>query len=137
MSSTGNIFEFATRNKLRFASSRGELSVENLWEVPLRAKDDFNLNSIAQTVNRGLKASAEESFVETTRSPEQDRREISLEIVKYIIEVKKTEEEALCKRLNAKREKEKLLTILAEKQDGALSALSVDELQKRIAQLSE
>jgi hypothetical protein len=62
-----NIFEYASRNKIRFASPRGELSVEQLWDIPLRSKDDFNLNTIAQTANKAVKNATEESFVETTR----------------------------------------------------------------------
>ena len=38
---TMNIFEYATRAKLRFASSRGDLTVEQLWDVPLRSTDGF------------------------------------------------------------------------------------------------
>jgi len=39
------------------------------------------------------------------------------------------------RRAEAKKEKEKLLEILAEKQEGKLSALSEKELQRRIAAL--
>ena len=35
---SNNIFEYATRSKLRFQSSHGVLTVEQLWEVPLRSK---------------------------------------------------------------------------------------------------
>lgn len=38
-----NMFEFATRSKLRFTSARGELTAEQLWDVPLRSRDDFSL----------------------------------------------------------------------------------------------
>jgi hypothetical protein len=132
------IFEFATRNKLRFASTRGELTVEQLWDVPLRSsRDEFNLNVVAKATNKALKDLSEESFVETTRTPEHTRRETALEVVKYIIDAKLAEEAAAKKRAENKVEKEKLLQILAEKQDGKLSALSEKELQRRIAALSE
>lgn len=132
-----NIFEFATRNKLRFASSRGELSLEQLWDVPLRSKDGFDLNAVAKTVNKALKEATEESFVETSRTALHVKLETSLEIVKRVIEVKVSEEEAAKKRAENKADKEKLLAILAEKQDGKLSALSENELKKRIAALGD
>lgn len=133
---TVNIFEFATKNKLRFASSRGLLTVELLWDVPLRSGDDFNLNAVAKVANKAWKDLDDESFVETAKTPEHARRETALEVVKYIIEAKLAEEAAAKKRAENKIERAKLLQILAEKQDGKLSALSENELKKRIAALS-
>ncbi|OPZ35841.1 MAG: hypothetical protein BWY99_02144 [Synergistetes bacterium ADurb.BinA166] len=52
-----------------------------------------------------------------------------------MIETKLGDEATAKKRADNKIEKEKLLTILAEKQDGKLSALSESELRKRIAAL--
>ena len=132
-----NIFEYATRNKLRFASIRGELTVEQLWDVPLRSRDEFNLNSIAKTTNKALKDVSEENFVETTKTAAHSRLEAMLEVVKYVIDVKLAEEETAKKRAENKLEKEKLLKILAEKQDGKLSELSERELKKRIADLDK
>lgn len=136
---TTNIFEYATRNKLRFASIRGELSVEQLWDVPLRSKngDSFDLNNIAQRANAALKEIDAENFVETRRTPAHAVCEQRLETVKYVIGVKLAEEETAKNRAAKKQEKEKLLAILAEKQDGKLSELSEKELQKRIAALED
>jgi hypothetical protein len=134
---TQNIFEYATRNVLRFASIRGELSVEQLWDVPLRSRDDFNLNTIAKATNKALKEISEESFVETTKTAAHTRCEAAMETVKYVIDVKLAEETAAKTRAEKKQEKEKLLGILAEKQAGKLSELSEKELQKRIAALED
>ena len=132
-----NIFEYATRTKLRFASIKGELTIEQLWDVPLRSRDDFNLNAIAKAANKALKEVSEESFVETTKTATHTRCEAAMEAVKYIIDVKLAEEEAAKTRAEKKQEKEKLLGILAEKQAGKLSELSEKELQKRIAALED
>ncbi len=131
-----NVFEYATRTKLRFASTRGELTVEQLWDTPLRSRDDFNLNAVAKSASRALKEVSEESFVETSKTAEHSRREVALEVVKYVIETKLAEEQAAETRAERKKEKEKLLQILAEKQDGKLSELSERDLKKRIAELS-
>lgn len=135
-----NIFEFATRNELRFTSNRGELSVEQLWAVPLRGRssiDHFNLNAIAKEASKALKDISEENFVESTVTAEHMCRSVALEVVKYIIETKLAEETAALTRAAKKQEKAKLLAILAEKQDGKLSEMSVEELQKRIVALDE
>jgi hypothetical protein len=127
-----NKFEFATRNKLRFDSTRGLLSVEQLWDLPLRSKDGFDLDGVAKQVNKKLKDLTEESFVQIERSPAQDSAEIALELVKYIISVKLAEEDEAKVRAANREKKQQLLRILAEKQEGALSELSVRELQKQI-----
>ena len=132
-----SIFEYAVRNKVRFQSTRGELTVEQLWDVPLRSRDDFNLNAVAKAANKAWKDISEESFVETVKTAEHVRRETALEIVKHVIDAKLAEEESAKKRADNKIEKEKLLAILAEKQTGKLSELSEKELQRRIAALGE
>jgi hypothetical protein len=132
---TTEIFEYATRSKLRFQSPRGELSVEQIWDVPLRSRDEFNLNVVAKAANKALKEITEESFVETTKTAEHVRRECALNLVKYVIDVRLAEETAERTRAENKIKKEKLLAILAEKQAGKLSELSEKELQRQIAAL--
>lgn len=129
------MFEYATKNKLRFPSAKGELSVEALWDVPLRSRDDFNLDSVAKATNKALKAVSEESFVGTAKTAAHAKLEVSMEVIKYVIADKLDEEESAKKRAANRLEKEKLLGILAEKQDGKLSELTEKELQKRIAAL--
>ena len=132
---TTNIFEYAARNKLRFASSRGELTTENLWDVPLRSTDGFNLNAVAKATNEAVKAANEENFVETSRSPVHARVETAFEVVKHVIEVKLADEAAAKKRTENRIKREKLLTVLVEKQDGKLSEMSERELKRQIAEL--
>lgn len=136
MSQIENLFEYATRNKLRFASTRGDLTAEMLWDVPLRGNENFNLNTIAKAANKAWKDISEENFVETAKTAAHTRLEMTLEVVKYVIETKKTEETAAETRAANKIERESLLKILAEKQAGKLSDLSEKELQKRIAALA-
>ena len=131
-----NLFEYVTRNKITFTSTKGPLNIEQLWDVPLRSKDDFNLDTVAKAANAAFKKVSEESFVETTKTREHTRFEIAFETVKYVIATKVAEEAAAEKRAANAQEKKKLLEILAEKQDDKLSALSEKELQRRIAELA-
>lgn len=132
-----DLFIYATRHKLRFASTRGELSVESLWDVPLRSNDGFNLDAIARAANKVFKDATEESFVSTARTPAHTRLEMTLEVVKRVIEVRLADEATAKKRAENRVEREKLLKILAEKQEGKLSDLSEKELQRRISALDE
>ena len=56
-----NIFEEATRSKLRFDSLAGKLSVEQIWDLPLKEKKGVvdNLDRIAIATNKQLQESSE------------------------------------------------------------------------------
>jgi hypothetical protein len=132
-----NIFEQATRRKLRFASMRGEVTTELLWDIPLTSKTGFDLDSIAKGVNKELKATAEESFVATEHNPAKVELEIKLDVLKHIIAVKLAEAEDRKKASERAAEKQRLLDILHEKKDEALKDLSVEELQQRLDALNK
>lgn len=130
-----NIFEQASKKKLRFPSIKGELTVEQLWDLPLVSKVGFDLDCIAKSINSQLKSVADESFVVTSDNPAKGLLELQLEIAKHIIAVKIEVAETARNKAAKSAEREKLLGILAEKQDEALKALTPDELAKRIAEL--
>jgi len=131
-----NMFEQASKEKLRLPSPKGQLTVEQLWDLPLQSKTGFDLDQVARTVNSYLKGAAEESFVNTKTSPEKAQNELALNIVKHIIAAKQEANEATRTSAAKAAEKAKLLEILADKQDESLKGLSVEEIQKRISDLS-
>lgn len=130
-----NIFELAARHKLRFTSSRGLLLTEQLWDLPLVSNDDFNLDAVARQASKDLKELSEESFVTPKASLPRQLAEVRLAIVKHVIKCRIAEREALRTSAVRRAEREKILRILAEKQDGRLASLSEEELQKQLAAL--
>lgn len=130
-----NLFKYAAISKLRFPSVRGDLTVEQLWDLPLESKTGFDLDSVAKAVNKDLKSQAEESFVATTSNPAKGQLEAKLEIVKEVIADKIAASEA--RRLASARsaERQKLLDILHSKKVDELQGMSVEELEKRISEL--
>jgi hypothetical protein len=129
------MFEKAARTKLRFPSTRGELSAEQLWDLPLTSRSGFDLDTIAREINQNLKASTEDSFVTVRVNPMKDRFELSLDILKHIIQVK-LDEIAEAAKISARRaEKSRLVEILDQKKDQALLNLTPEEIQQRIAAL--
>ena len=131
-----NIFEQATRRAIRFESVKGDLSVEQLWDLPLQSRNQFDLDTVAKTVNRQLNAVTEESFVSVRENPAKETLSLKLEIVKHIISVKLQEAEEARNRANKASEKEKLLRLLDEKQNEALRALTPEEIQERLKALA-
>jgi hypothetical protein len=130
-----NLFEVATRKKFRFPSSKGDLNIEQLWELDLKSRNGFDLDSVAKAVNKELKGETEESFVNVTPNPKQKPLEQKLELVKYIIGVKMEEEKKAKDRAARKEKREKILAAIANKQDAQLQGASLEDLQKELAAL--
>lgn len=127
---TTNIFEYASRNKLRFPF-KGMISAEDLWDLSL-----VNLDGIFKTLNKQAKLAEEESLL-TTGSGENEELEVQIAIVKHIVSVKKAEKIAREKAAEKKAKREEIMSILASKQNEALQNSSVEELQKMLEDLSE
>lgn len=128
------MFEKASQMKLRFETKKGDLTTEELWDLPLTSKTGVSLDDIAKGINRSLRESSEESFVETP-SKANSLLVLKLDIVKHII-AKRLEAAEEAKNAAAKKaEKEKLLTIKAAKQNKALEDLSLEEIDKLLASL--
>jgi hypothetical protein len=129
------IFEKATREKFRYPSTKGLLTTEQLWELPLTAKSGFSLDDVAKAVNAELKAIATESFVATETNPAKATLETKLEVVKHVIAIRLAEDQAAKAAAAKKLEKEKLLAVLGRKQDAVLENLTEAELLARINNL--
>lgn len=131
-----DIFERASRAKLRFASSVGDLTTEQLWDIPLTAKGERpNLDLIARTVNGELKGLAEGSFVVTTPDPRQTEMELKLDILKHVIASKLAAKAAAEKAAENAERKRRLLAALGRKEEAALEGMSKDEIEAEIAKL--
>ena len=130
-----NLFLQATREKFRFESSKGDLSVEQLWDLPLTSRTGFDLDTVAKAVNANLKSSNEESFVNVSNNPAVSRLQAQLEVVKAIIEVKLAQAEATKKRAEKAAERQRLMEVLHSKKDQELQGLSVEEIERRLSQL--
>lgn len=133
-------FELASRNKLRFPSPVGELTTEQLWDLPLLAPSlqrarAGDLDTVARTINANLKAVTEESFVSVKPNPAKAAYELQLEIVKHIIAVKQEEAAKAKDRAEKAEKRRKLLDALAQKEEQELGAKSKDEILKELADL--
>jgi len=130
-----NLFEEASRLKIRFQSPNGVLSVEDLWVLPLTSKTgQTNLDDLAKALNRQVSAAAEESFVERP-APANIALTISFEIVKYVIGWRLEQNEAKKAAEERQRRKARIRDIIADKQDEELSSKSLEELEAELEAL--
>lgn len=129
MSEQMNLFEQASRQKLRFQTSKGLLPTEDLWDLPLT-----NLDTLAKSLNKQVKETEEESFIEV-KSSANEKLEVMFEIVKHIIKVKLDEKEAarIAKENTAK--KTQILELIHQKKNESLANMPVEELEKMLADL--
>lgn len=123
------MFDKVTRNKLRFSSTKGMLTVEDLWDLSLTT-----LNDMAKVLNKKLKTDQESDFLDETPKENSDDR-LRFDTVLHILEVKKKEKKDREEQLDKKTKRERLLGLLAEKQDAQLRELSVDQIKEELTKL--
>ena len=120
-----NIFEYAVENKLRFPY-KGNISTEDFYDLTVE-----ELDTIFKTLNREVKKSNEESLLEK-KSDTNIRLNVKIEIIKEIVAKKLAEIEASKTAVIKKQKNEKIMELIAQKQDENLKNLSIDELQKML-----
>lgn len=117
-----NKFEVAVRNKYRFPY-KGMISVEDLWDLSLTS-----LDSVYKTLNSEKKQSEEDSLM-STKDERTTELQNKIDIVKYIYSEKVAEREKKKMESENKAKKQRIMEILANKQNAALENMSEEELK--------
>lgn len=132
-----DLFLIAARQKFRFNTTLGLLSTEQLWELPLQSTKagTATLDSVAQDLNRQVKALEDVSFVTPRAASPKDELTQKLEIVKAIIAVKIAERDAAEQARERAQKKAQLTELLARKNEQKLESLSEEDLLKQLAEL--
>jgi hypothetical protein len=122
------MFEKALKQKLRFDTSKGSISTEDLWDLSLAS-----LNEIAKEVNKKIKASEEESFIDT-KTTTSTKDQLKLEIIKFVIADKIATRDAAKARAEKQAQVAKIKSLIANKADEQLANASLEELSDMLAQ---
>jgi len=123
-----NMFEVANSKKFRF-NFKGLISTEDLFDLSVK-----DLDTIFKSLNSQLKQTREESLLEV-KSTEDQILDIKIEIVKHIFNLKQEEEAKRIKAKENKEKKQKLMEILANKEDQDLLNKSKEDIQKMLDEL--
>lgn len=130
------LFERATREQYRFASDVGELTTEQLWDLPLTGKGGkADLDRVARAVHQELKGLEETSFVEVKPDPRKAVLASKLEVVKHIITVRMTEKAEAVAAAEKAETKRKLLAALDAKRDQKMQEMTEDQIRAALASL--
>lgn len=127
---TENLFEMATRSKLRFPSTKGELSVEDLWDL-----SDKDLDVVYKNLKDQEVKSSEESLLDDANV--DPKLTAAIGIVKYIFTTKRNERLAEKERINKKLKQKKYIDALSKKQNEAIEKMSEAELRAMIDSLED
>lgn len=131
MSKELNVFEYATRNKMRFPY-KGTITVEDLWDLSVT-----ELDKIYKTLNAQVKAYEQEESLLKTKSVEDMNVYYQIDIIKHIVEVKVQEQETREMAAEKAAQRQKIMAIIAKKQDESLENASIDDLNAMLAALAE
>lgn len=127
---TEKLFEMATRSKLRFPSTKGELSVEDLWDL-----SDKDLDVVYKNLKDQEVKSSEESLLDDANV--DPKLTAAIGIVRYIFTTKRNERLAEKERINKKLTQRKYIDALSKKQDEAIEKMSEAELRAMIDSLED
>lgn len=122
------MFEKITREKVRFQSPRGALTIEDIWDLPLR-DGTLNLDDIAKKLFQELQYN-QESFV--TPKKKDTLTKLKFNAVRHIISVKLEEEEKRKIEAQNKIKYNKIVDIIAEKEVDELKEKSTKELEREL-----
>ena len=125
------LFEAASREKLRFKVSNGVVSAEDLWEYSLTTLDDIGMN-----IQKKLKETSGESLI-PTRTTVDKTDVLRLEIIKHIITVKLIENERKKAAKERAEKRAELKELIGKKIRNAQEEKSIDELERELALLDE
>lgn len=128
-----NIFEYAAKNKLRFATERGLLTAEDLFDIKLSNQAGPSLDKIAIALDEEL-SKTEKSFVKKV-TPQNKELQIKLDIVKHVISVKQDQEEAKVAAAARATQRRILQEAIAKKKLEAIDNADLASLEAELAKI--
>lgn len=118
-------FKKASKVRLRFNTSKGLLSVEQLWDLKLTP-----LASIVRSLKKQLKKDNDDelAFLDEKATPVDETLKLSFDVAKEVYIAKKAERDAVATEAEKKAHNQKILGLIADKQEEGMKGKTVDEL---------
>lgn len=116
-------FKEASKVKLRFPTSKGILTTEQLWDLSLA-----DLNQTAVSLDEALKKSKGKSFLEKRTTTDKVVK-LQFDVVLDVLQTKQADADAAKEAKDNKEHNQKILGLINEKKDGELKGKSVKQLE--------
>ena len=126
-----DLFFNAAKNKYRFPSERGNLTVEHLFDLDMKSLDKIYGTLCEQKDSKPKKSLLSPREVGDVELDEK------ISIMAQVYEYKDSVIDKRKKAAERSRDRQKLLDILAKKKEEALENLSEEELLKKLRELGE
>lgn len=120
------MYKLASRLKMRVTSSKGPLTVEQLWGLTPE-----ELDSIAVDLDVAYKESSKKSYLES-KTPKDKYIKLQRDIVVDILTTLVDERESAQKAASEKAQKQRIMGIIQKKKETELETLSIEELEKML-----
>lgn len=117
------MYKEALQKKLRFKTNKGMITTEDLFDLSLQ-----NLNTLAIMLDKKISEAPKKSFIEDLPAEENDD-ELRFSIVKDVINIKLKARKDNIDKAQADAQKNRILEILAKRNDEELEKKSTEELR--------
>ena len=124
-----SIYKQAAQLGLRFSTTQGMLSVEQLWTLKITSLSNL-IKSIKKVLNKDN--DDELSFLDDSNTVNVEDQ-LRFDIVKDIYLTKKAENEAIRTEADRKAFEQKILGLIAEKKEDSLKGKSIEELEAMLS----
>lgn len=121
-----DIYKDAAKAKLRVSTNKGLLSSEQLFELSIE-----ELDALAVQLDEAYKESGKKSFLEK-KSVKDKGVKLAFDVVFDVLQTKIEEKEKADKEKSKKENNERILEIIADKEDKSLQGKSITELKKML-----
>ena len=117
------MYKEASKQRLRFATTKGELTAEQLWDLSLT-----DLDSLAVSLEEEHALSGKKSFL-IAKSVKDKVAKLRFNIVLDVLTTKVEEAEALKTAKENKEHNSKIIALIQDKNDESLKKKSVKQLE--------
>jgi len=120
------MYKKASQLQLRFNTTRGQLTVEQLWDLSLNM-----LDSLAVSLETEYKKSGKKSFL-VANSKKDKELKLMFDIVLDVLTTKMEDAAAAKTVADTKEHNQRILELIKRKQDSELEGKPIEELEKML-----
>lgn len=122
------MYKQASQLKLRFQTPKGQLTVEQLWDLSMT-----DLSTTIKAMKKVLKKSDDDDLGFLEEDSKVDKvMELAFNILKDVYITKKEAAKAIREAAEIKAHNQKILTLIADKEEESLKGKSIEELKNML-----
>lgn len=125
-------YKQAAQQKLRFETTRGNLSVEQLFDLPLTVLATA-IRNLREVIKKEVQVEDDLSFLDQPIKA-NTANQLRFEILKDVYLTKKAERDAAAEAIERRERNQRIMELIKNKQDKELEGKSIEELQAMLNQ---